>query len=193
MVSFITWEIWKARCSAVFEGGAPQPLAVLDKATRAAKEFLDANATPPTLPHPMPPSPDPVTRWIPPQLGLAKVNVDGAWKPDSIKAGLGVVIRTWDGLFCAGLACPYWGNSALQAEAAAAVKGLQLASQVGQQGIVMETDSKVLFDGVNDHGCSQAWSILPLLEEIRLLSLNFREVRWSWVSRNANRAAHKAA
>ncbi|CAL9023602.1 unnamed protein product, partial [Prunus brigantina] len=112
---------------------------------------------------------------------------------DSIKAGLGVVIRTWDGLFCAGLACPYWGNSALQAEAAAAVKGLQLASQVGQLGIVMETDSKVLFYGVNDHGCRQAWSILPLLEEIRLLSLNFREVRWSWVSRNANRAAHKAA
>ncbi|KAH0982222.1 hypothetical protein GBA52_009399 [Prunus armeniaca] len=57
----------------------------------------------------------------------------------------------------------------------------------------METDSKVLVDGVNDRTCNQAWSILPLLEEIRLLSQNFCEVRWSWVSRKANRAGHKAA
>ncbi|BFG29224.1 hypothetical protein CerSpe_154980 [Prunus speciosa] len=126
-----------------------------------------------------------------PQQGYVKVNIDGSWKPDSIKAGLGTVIRNSDGLFCVGLACPYWCNSALQAEAA--IKGLQLASQCGYLDIVMETDSKVLVDGVKGSASNQAWRILPILEDIRSLCHNFHEVRWRWVSRNANRAAHMAA
>ncbi|CAL2241282.1 unnamed protein product [Prunus armeniaca] len=44
------------------------------------------------------------------------------------RQGLGIVIRNSDGLFCVGLAYPYWCNSALQAKAAAMIKGLQLAS-----------------------------------------------------------------
>lgn len=108
-----------------------------------------------------------------------KVNTDGSWKPGSTKAGLGVVIRNASGLFCASLACPYWSNSALQAEAAAVIKGLCLASQDSYLDIKMETDSKVLVDGINGRVSSQIWGITPLLEDISSLSHSFREVRWS--------------
>ncbi|BBH08473.1 hypothetical protein Prudu_020678, partial [Prunus dulcis] len=192
LIGFITREIWKSRCKAVFKGGAPEPIGLLARADRAAKEFLDANILP-LHHHPSLPTLDSDSVWFPPHQGSVKVNIDGSWKNGSCKAGLGIVIRNSDGLLCAGQAGPYQCISALHAEAAAAIKGLHLASQNGFAVIVLETDSKVLVEGVNGSTLNRAWSILPLLEEIRLLCRNFQAVRWNWVSRKANRAAHKAA
>ncbi|CAL9019814.1 unnamed protein product [Prunus brigantina] len=190
--NFITWEIWKSRCTAVFEGGVPEPIGVLMRADRAAKEFLEANI-PPLPQHLSSLTLGSDSRWIPPLQGSVKVNIDGSWKTDSLRAGLGVVIRNSDGLFCMGLARPYRCSSALHAEAAAAIEGLQLAAQHGYEDIVLETDSKALVEGVHGSSKNQAWSILPLLDDIRCLCHNFQAVRWKWVSRNANRAAHMAA
>ncbi|KAI5347201.1 hypothetical protein L3X38_015080 [Prunus dulcis] len=41
--------------------------------------------------------------------------------------------------------------------------------------------------------CTKAWTILPLLDEIRRLSAGFSYVEWRWIPRGANRAAHVTA
>ncbi|KAI5352685.1 hypothetical protein L3X38_005576 [Prunus dulcis] len=57
----------------------------------------------------------------------------------------------------------------------------------------MESDSKVLIDNIKGNVCTKAWTILPLLDEIRRLSAGFSYVEWRWIPRGANRAAHVTA
>ncbi|KAI5320563.1 hypothetical protein L3X38_040271 [Prunus dulcis] len=65
LIGFITREIWKSRCKAVFKGGAPEPIGLLARADRAAKEFLDANILP-LHHHPSLPTLDSDSVWFPP-------------------------------------------------------------------------------------------------------------------------------
>lgn len=57
----------------------------------------------------------------------------------------------------------------------------------------METDSRFLINGVKGDVRNKVWCILPLLEEISRACCSFREVRWNWISRRLNGAAHEAA
>ncbi|KAI5348224.1 hypothetical protein L3X38_001111 [Prunus dulcis] len=102
----------------------------------------------------------------------------GIWKPpvnSAIKinfdaawknheAGLGVVMRNQNKDFCYGFASKRCCNSALNSETEAAIEALRCA-----------------------------WTILPLLEEIRRLSAGFSDVEWRWIPRGANRVAHVTA
>ncbi|CAB4283097.1 unnamed protein product [Prunus armeniaca] len=66
---------------------------------------------------------------------------------------LGVVIRNVEGRFCRGAAKSSSCASALVAEALAASHALSMADQR----IVLESDSKVLLDGVNVKDSNRIW------------------------------------
>ncbi|KAL6286024.1 hypothetical protein ACE6H2_010414 [Prunus campanulata] len=52
-------------------------------------------------------------------------------------------------------------------EAEAALSGLKLAAQFGHQKVILEYDSKVLVDGLNGRMGNRAWTILPIINDIR--------------------------
>lgn len=91
------------------------------------------------------------------------------------------------------MATPFHCNLALVAEAAASLCAFKFALNHNFTDIILETDSKILVEGVRGGGKNGVWAIQPLMDEFKKISVCFRSVLWSWVSRKLNRAAHKAA
>lgn len=85
---------------------------------------------------------------------------DGAWDPGTNLAGIGVIVRNTSGQVASGSSLPSFSNSAIVAEASAAL------------------ESK----------CA-SWEIYPLITEIRSLQGQFCECSWNLVKRGANAAA----
>ncbi|CAL9007008.1 unnamed protein product [Prunus brigantina] len=191
-ISFLLWSIWKARCQFIFEGCKPEPTRVLQMANSAAGDFLKAclpsNSTGITHTEVL----SNQSHWTPPRIGWIKVNSDGAWKTNKA-AGLGVILRNSDGAFCGGLAEGKVCQSALAAEADAALSGLNLAMSLRHRKVMMETDSLALKSGIAGNYGNRAWSILPILLEIRRMESLFDSVEWCWIPRSKNRVAHLAA
>ncbi|VVA18748.1 PREDICTED: reverse mRNAase [Prunus dulcis] len=191
LVSFISWEIWKARCKFLFEDITIDPRSVVDRAASAAEEFDVLRRHAISTRNGAGVFPQPTDIWKPPVNGAIKFNFDAAWK--NHEAGLGVVMRNQNKDFCYGFASKRCCNSALNAETEAAIEALRCARLRGYSKIEMESDSKVLIDNIKGNVCTKAWTILPLLDEIRRLSAGFSNVEWRWIPRGANRAAHVTA
>ncbi|CAB4282607.1 unnamed protein product [Prunus armeniaca] len=58
---------------------------------------------------------------------------------------------------------------------------------------MLETDSTILKQSVEGMTNNGAWSILPIILEIRRLGNSFQRVEWSWIPRSINKAVHAAA
>lgn len=57
----------------------------------------------------------------------------------------------------------------------------------------MASDSKVLVDGLNGKMGNRAWTILPIIKDIRKLAASFVSSEWCWAPRSQNMAVHEAA
>ncbi|KAH0972778.1 hypothetical protein GBA52_024934 [Prunus armeniaca] len=196
LLSFLCWEIWKARCDFVFKGTNPDPRLVIKRANDSYSEFWEANTcfsrlsgsrTTPSSPYVG------RDRWLPPLANAIKINFDGAWSPGTSHGGIGVIARDDCGTWRGGTASPISCNSALVAEAAAALYAVSYAITRDFSKVVFESDSKVFVDSILGNHGNYSWTILPILDEICSLSQHFNEMRWKWVPRSANRAAHMSA
>ncbi|KAB2601995.1 hypothetical protein D8674_003000 [Pyrus ussuriensis x Pyrus communis] len=58
---------------------------------------------------------------------------------------------------------------------------------------MVKSDSKVFVDSVVKKSIRSMWRIYPIMEEIWRLSSSFTQVRWKWIHRETNKAAHEAA
>ncbi|BFG21667.1 hypothetical protein CerSpe_079410 [Prunus speciosa] len=192
-ISFILWAIWKSRCHFIFEGVKLEPIEVLRSASSSTREFMEVQNSAAQASFVSRSVDNLSVHWSPPRRGWFKVNSDAAWRKDTNRAGLGVMIRDSEGLLCGGSAegiiCP----SVLLAEAKAALGGLKLALDSNYRKVNMETDSLVLKAGVDRKYGNRAWEILPIILEIRRMEALFDAVEWSWIPRKKNRAAHAAA
>jgi hypothetical protein len=131
--------------------------------------------------------------WVMPPTGWIKCNADGAFYEQQWKGATGSVLRDDTGAFIRGGA--KWYDHCLDAlsmESMACRDGLLMARQVGAQRVWLETDSqepvKLWRAGDNDRS-----SIMPILGEIRELSLVFQEFIFSFISRKCNMVAHTLA
>ncbi|KAK9926537.1 hypothetical protein M0R45_023762 [Rubus argutus] len=131
--------------------------------------------------------------WNPPPIDYIKVNCDAAWNSTTCRAGLGSVIRDSTSSLLGGLARPTSCGSALIAESKAILEGVKLAKDLEVRKLVVETDSKVIIDNLRNPSTSEDWRICPIIRSIRKLSSSFSDIRWEWIPREANRAAHIAA
>lgn len=98
---------------------------------------------------------------------------------------LGEVIRAWGR--CRPLCFP------LQAEAAALQWAVELASREQWHQVIFEGDANSCFDVLSLSGPSPDWSISTYISNILSLSSAFPSVRFCWVRRLCNSAAHAAA
>ncbi|KAF7823513.1 reverse transcriptase [Senna tora] len=88
------WQIWKSRCSLVFQGEGLVPFQVARRACAMAEEFWLVNNFPLSLPggsvlH----LGKEKASWVRPERNMIKINCDGAFSEDSGEAGIGVVAR----------------------------------------------------------------------------------------------------
>ncbi|XP_024172085.1 uncharacterized protein LOC112178113 [Rosa chinensis] len=135
-----------------------------------------------------PPNPQP-----PPPPPFVKVNVDGAWDEESHHSGVGIIIRNHRGHSIAGASIHGSHNSAIEVEAEAVVKGLQLAAHMNLQKIIVEGDCNEVLTALNNSSCHPNWRISPSIDKISHLKTLFVGINWNWIPREANRVADVAA
>nr|XP_023897448.1 uncharacterized protein LOC112009346 [Quercus suber] len=135
----------------------------------------------------------PPTQWQPPAHQQYKINFDGALFKDENQAGLGVVIRDSKGQVMVSLAqrIPL-PSTAIEVEALAARRALELALETGLNKGVLEGDSLILMNALksNSHSLAQFGHIV---NDIHYLAFQFPMISFSHVRRHCNSVAHSIA
>nr|XP_023898148.1 uncharacterized protein LOC112010025 [Quercus suber] len=134
-----------------------------------------------------------VTRWNPPHAPCFKFNVDGAIFPELHSVGVGVIVCDSSGQFvaatCKLIHAPL---GPLEVEAKAVEVGLQFAKLLGVSDFIVEGDSLIVSRALS-HSFSAPTSIDAVILSIRSAALEFHNVDFSHVKRNANSPAHLLA
>ncbi|XP_018860262.1 uncharacterized protein LOC109021962 [Juglans regia] len=182
----LAWGFWYRRNKFVNE----QELLVSERAAENAYVLLRSHAQvsiktrSQTLKH---------YKWHPPSAGCLKLNVDAAVFPEWDKAGVGPVLRDENGRVIMALSraeIPMEGSEGI--ELLAIFRGLQQCATMGVSNIVVESDSLLSIDALNDDNMTN--SMLGVLYyEIKKLATCFDACLFSHVYREGNMVAHKLA
>ncbi|XP_073355676.1 uncharacterized protein [Aegilops tauschii subsp. strangulata] len=135
-----------------------------------------------------------VGKWQPPSHDELKVNLDGAFTPDSSFGGWGVVVRDSDGQIIAARAGRQeHTQDAFQAELNAMGAAVALAADLGVLRVIFETDPQLLADAMDLQKVdSTPYAIV--IEDIKFqLKLWFAKHSVRACSRNVNSVANELA
>ena len=128
--------------------------------------------------------------WIPPSLGLCKINVDGAFSRTKKLAGIGVVIRDHRGQILAALCTKIRAQlGVLEVEAKAYEAGMLLARHLGLMNGALEGDSLIISNALK-RVTEPPTSFAAVVEGIHALGSILGVVHYSHVRRNGNQLAH---
>ncbi|KAL0012228.1 hypothetical protein SO802_007336 [Lithocarpus litseifolius] len=133
------------------------------------------------------------THWLPPLPTQYKANSDGAIFQDTGLAGIGVVIRDFEGMVLAALSERIPLPSTVEdVEALACRKAISFSIELGLQDVVFEVDSEIIYRHlISDSTCMTAFG--HIVDDSRWLSKSLRSASFSHVRRNGNRVADKLA
>lgn len=150
-----------------------------------ALNFARATCTPTPTPR--------LLQWKKPMQNQLALNVDAAYLEESSTGACGAILRNNRGLFvAASTAKLYHVADVLSAEAAALAESLKLANTVGSNSLLVQSDSLVLVEALqNNSGHSIVAD--PILEECRLLLINLGNVVIEHCNRDSNKVAHVLA
>ncbi|VVA25551.1 PREDICTED: Reverse mRNAase zinc-binding domain [Prunus dulcis] len=87
-------------------------------------------------------------RWTPPSPSLVKINVDAAWKKETLQIGIGIVARNDRGAFIRDEARYLLRFFIEEAEAEAILAGVFLAKTINLRSVIIETDAKCVIECV---------------------------------------------
>ena len=134
-----------------------------------------------------------VMRWSPPPTPSLKFNVDGAIFAELHFVGFGVIARDWNGRFvvamCKQIHAPL---GPLEAESKVVEVGMQFAKQLEVSDFIIKGDSLIVSRALSQSSLVLA-SIDAVIMGIRSVALEFHNVYFSHVKRNANTPAHLLA
>ncbi|KAK4255866.1 hypothetical protein QN277_008804 [Acacia crassicarpa] len=130
--------------------------------------------------------------WKTPCAGWLKLNVDGAAKGEDRLAGCGGLIRDDSGKWISGFARKLGRCSAIQAELWAVISGLELASGLQIQNIIVESDSSAVVELMHKLIVGEDTEV-SLLTEIRWALNLFKRIKISHVYREGNSCADALA
>lgn len=129
-------------------------------------------------------------RWVRPQAGWMKLNVDGSYDPRDGSGGIGAVLRNSEGKLifaaCGSMCRPV---SALEAELVACKEGIILALQWTFLPIIVETDCLELVKLVGEQGKVMS-DLAFLIREIKDLVKGNREIVINKVTRSRSIDCH---
>jgi hypothetical protein len=153
-----------------------------------AKEIMEIHKDPVSFPS------NKQKKWCKPPEGWLKMNSDGALHAVRGEGSWGYVIRDETGdVIAAGAGALSHIRDALQAEVHASIRGVQVASEKGITKIILETDSLILKQALqNDsHRLSEAGG--DIYELKILLMSSFDNFVCVFVPRSCNKVAHNLA
>ena len=84
-------------------------------------------------------------------------------------------------------------NVPVQAEAEALRWAIWVASQCNLQKVVIKGDSKICLEAIIKNGPEIPWKIDPIIKDIWSIASHIPSVKYNWVYRGCNAAAHSLA
>ena len=136
----------------------------------------------------------PVQRWRKPMNEKMKINSDGAFTADTGEGGWGYVIRDGDGMVLyAGAGNLMRLTEATQAEVRACLEGAKAAAALGMGNVILETDSLVLAQAMENNGYRLSSFGGDILELKNFIRENFNSCAVAYVPRSCNKVAHSLA
>lgn len=145
------WIIWHARNKFVIEGAKLDPSISMAKA-EAVKEAYKRTQFPDML-NDKNLQKEKQDEWVPPPPGWVKINVDAATDAKRKCSGLGAMISDSTGKCTAAAIKPtIYKGDVLYAEAEATEWGVCIDKEAGLLAVILETDSQVLADLINNKG-----------------------------------------
>ena len=187
LFSMVAWAIWNRRNNLRLGKAAALLDELLSQTKDRLRDFKLYNSSS-VIPVGRPP-----TRWQAPNQNTYKVNFDGALFSAANTAGMGVVIRNDEGQVMVSLSqkttLPF---TAIEVEAMAARRALELALETRFQQIILEGDSQILLSALenNSHTLS---NFGHLITDIHYLASCFSKIQYSHVRRHCNTVTHSLA
>ncbi|XP_013673720.1 uncharacterized protein LOC106378078 [Brassica napus] len=185
---WITWGIWTARNSYVFENRYFTPVEIISKAIRMAREWSIAQSPP----HSTPSSHH--NRVLPPTLTSTFVVcfTDAAWQAGSNRAGCGWILKDHrDAWLKQGTSIFNHTSSPLMAEALAVRTALLNALDAGYTRICIKSDCQALVAIISSK--QHPTDLHGITRDIEHLSLSFECISFVFISRILNSAADALA
>ncbi|XP_057993191.1 uncharacterized protein LOC110673965 [Hevea brasiliensis] len=177
--------IWKDRNRAIFENYQlnPRELALRIHASLLELEQALTIRIPP-IPETFPPSS--TVSWNPPPQGVLKLNFDVAYNCQV--ASIVVVVRNFKVEIIDGVAKQVIRANSLAGEAQTLLEAVLLAKNIGATSFIFESDSTLLISALSDPLFTN-WHIRASVAAIKNITTCFREVQFSLIKRQANKAA----
>ncbi|OMO92697.1 hypothetical protein COLO4_17377 [Corchorus olitorius] len=132
-------------------------------------------------------------KWLAPEEGWLKVNVDGAFDPGTSEGAVGIVARDHNGCLIGGTGMRVKVANAQAVEALAALKGCELARDKGWPRVIVEMDSAETYSDITRKSDRFNWKQATVYEEIKRIKCQLTQCKFSWVKRKANEAANWVA
>lgn len=128
------------------------------------------------------------SQWKPPDPGFIKINFDGAYRKPGCRGTFGVVARDEEGKWMSGRSGDCFISNALSAEMFGAKASMELAMDKGWEKVTFETDSKELFESIQDD-TRVPWYVEAQARALTNLLNSFPSWSFSCVRRDSNLAA----
>ncbi|KAK9665401.1 hypothetical protein RND81_14G109800 [Saponaria officinalis] len=186
----LTWAAWTTRNMTLFDEDPPKVAHIMMGFSRLVADYrLYAKMVFDPYGYHLSTSP---STWIPPQLGIIKINSDAAVFENG-EVGWGAVVRDSDGHVLS-LACKrFRGRCSPEiAEGGAAKFGILLAKRMGVHRVSFESDALGLVEAVRK-GRLDRNSLGLLVEDICVILHSFDSFNSTHVKRGGNTIAHYAA
>ena len=181
MLAIISSSLWNVR-DALHFGCEALPIAKISSvACTLLHDFInsqisDAPPVRPVVQH----------QWHLLEQGLVKVNFDVALFKHKNSAGLGAIVRDWQGANLGALSMPVLlSSTVVELEALACLRAVQFAADLSLQHVIFEGDSTTIIFAVS-HRSSVMASFGNIIDDVRHLLPRFYSVSFNHVHRSGN-------
>jgi ribonuclease HI len=189
-VLVVMWSIWWARRKAIHEDEFQSPLSTHVFIKKYLSELDWVQGAQQNVP-PVAGRTEPV-KWIRPDHGVMKLNVDGAVAKTMERGAVGVVCRSDQGVYLGASAVVFEGiTDPAMLEALACREALVLAEDLQLQKVKVASDCLSVVHDINSGGCHSQYSMI--VRDIALFRAKFQEASYGHERREANGEAHRLA
>jgi ribonuclease HI len=182
------WAIWWARRKAIHEEEFQSPLSTFLSIQNYISE-IEWEKKEPAKPGA---SRNKDAKWLPPDVGFCKINVDGAVAKSCVRGAVGAVCRDERGRFLGASAVVYAGvTDPTMLEAYACKEALELVEDLSQHKLMIASDCLNVINDIRAKFYKGYYCMI--LRDIEQRRVSFQATKYGHEQREANGEAHRLA